>query len=148
MREDESDGVWTRNWWGTGGSRLCPRLLRKAESDLDSASSWGMFDILGGGLISTLIKHNDMDDAQAHMEEAKGALEKLSQELKDVDYQINLDFTVSDFLSLPTISLTAYLRIYLYKTVLMKQNNKWKKPLPRWKVFETTCTIYVNRHKI
>ena len=73
--------------------------LRKAESDLDSASSWGMFDILGGGLISTLIKHNDMDDAQAHMEEAKGALEKLSQELKDVDYQINLDFTVSDFLS-------------------------------------------------
>ena len=33
------------------------------------------------------------------MEEAKGALEKLSQELKDVDYQINLDFTVSDFLS-------------------------------------------------
>lgn len=73
--------------------------LRKAESDLGSASSWGMFDILGGGLISTLIKHNDMDDAQAHMEEAKGALEKLSQELKDVDYQINLDFTVSDFLS-------------------------------------------------
>ena len=73
--------------------------LRKAESDLDSASSWGMFDILGGGLISTLIKHNDMDDAQAHMEEAKSALEKLSQELKDVDYQINLDFTVSDFLS-------------------------------------------------
>ena len=73
--------------------------LRKAESDLDSASRWGMFDILGGGLISTLIKHNDMDDAQAHMEEAKGALEKLSQELKDVDYQINLDFTVSDFLS-------------------------------------------------
>ena len=73
--------------------------LRKAESDLDSASSWGMFDILGGGLISTLIKHNDMDDAQAHMEEAKGALEKLSQELKDVDCQINLDFTVSDFLS-------------------------------------------------
>ena len=73
--------------------------LRKAESDLDSASSWGMFDIFGGGLISTLIKHNDMDDAQAHMEEAKGALEKLSQALKDVDYQINLDFTVSDFLS-------------------------------------------------
>lgn len=73
--------------------------LRKAESDLDTASSWGMFDILGGGLISTLIKHNDMDDAQAHMEEAKGALEKLGQELKDVDYQINLDFTVSDFLS-------------------------------------------------
>ena len=73
--------------------------LRKAESDLDSASSWGMFDILGGGLISTLIKHNEMDDAQEHMEEAKGALEKLSQELKDVDYQINLDFTVSDFLS-------------------------------------------------
>lgn len=73
--------------------------LRKAESDLDSASSWGMFDIFGGGLISTLIKHNDMDDAQAHMEDAKHALEKLSQALKDVDYQINLDFTVSDFLS-------------------------------------------------
>ena len=73
--------------------------LRKAESDLDSASSWGMLDIFGGGLISTLVKHNDMDDAQAHMADAKHALEKLSQALKDVDYQINLDFTVSDFLS-------------------------------------------------
>ena len=73
--------------------------LRKAESDMDSARSWGMLDNLGWGLISPVFQHHDMDDAQAHMEEAKGALEKLSQELKDVDYQINLDFTVSDFLS-------------------------------------------------
>ena len=41
--------------------------LQKAEELLQKASSWGIWDMLGGGFFSTMFKHNRMDEAQAAM---------------------------------------------------------------------------------
>ena len=45
--------------------------LKSAKSKLDEAKSWGVVDILGGGIVSSLIKRSKMDDANAYMEQAK-----------------------------------------------------------------------------
>lgn len=37
--------------------------LERAKRSLSSASGWGLFDTLGGGFISGLIKHGKMNDA-------------------------------------------------------------------------------------
>ena len=34
--------------------------LREAQNKLNSARNWGIFDMLGGGLITDLIKHSKM----------------------------------------------------------------------------------------
>ena len=44
--------------------------LRNAQEKLNSAKNWGIWDIVGGGFMSSLIKHSRMDDAQEYMEEA------------------------------------------------------------------------------
>ena len=44
--------------------------LGSAQEKLNSAGNWGIFDILGGGLFSTMIKRSKMDDAQRLIEEA------------------------------------------------------------------------------
>lgn len=71
--------------------------LENSEIDLKSASGWGIVDLFGGGLITSLIKHNDMDDAQIHMNQAKDALSKLSDQLKTVSNDFDFHFDVMDF---------------------------------------------------
>lgn len=59
--------------------------LERAKRCLSSASGWGLFDTLGGGFISGLIKHSKMSDAENEIDKAKRALERFSKELRDVD---------------------------------------------------------------
>jgi hypothetical protein len=73
--------------------------LRSAQAELNSAKNWGMVDLLGGGLISGLVKHSKMDNAQRYMEQAKYDLSNFSRELNDVNMACNLNIDVGDFLS-------------------------------------------------
>lgn len=69
--------------------------LNDAEGFAASASNWGIFDMLGGGMISGLIKHSKMDDAQRAMERAQRELSSFQKELRDVQMRcpvsINFD---------------------------------------------------------
>lgn len=38
--------------------------LRAAQENLSSAKNWGLWDMFGGGFISTVVKHSKMDRAQ------------------------------------------------------------------------------------
>lgn len=74
--------------------------LRKAEQHLDSARGWGIFDILGGGTITTLIKHSKMDDARRCMQEAEYDLRRFREELADIripDLNIDGFMSFADF---------------------------------------------------
>lgn len=75
------------------------RALHNAETDLKSAGGWGIFDILGGGMITSMIKHSNMNSAQKHMNEARYALQKFSKELRDVDEDLDFQFDNMDFMS-------------------------------------------------
>ena len=58
--------------------------LQSARKYLNSAGNWGLLDIFGGGLISGIVKHDKMSDAEYEIEKAKEALQKFSKELRDV----------------------------------------------------------------
>ena len=66
-------------------------------SQLESASSWGIFDILGGGLFSSLVKRNKIGQANLSLEEISVSLKALNKELSDVD--ISLPDAIPDRLS-------------------------------------------------
>ena len=59
--------------------------LRRAQGYLNSARNWGIYDMLGGGLISSLVKHSKMDDAARCVREAQRDLRAFSRELGDVN---------------------------------------------------------------
>ena len=67
----------------TAGERALDSL-KTAKSKLDSARAWGIYDILGGGLISSVIKHGQIDNANEWMEQANHDLRKFAKELRDV----------------------------------------------------------------
>ncbi len=73
--------------------------LREAQTNLDSERNWGLWDMFGGGTITSLIKSSRMDRAKQNMEQAKYDLRSFSKELNDVSMVINLDIETGDFLS-------------------------------------------------
>lgn len=63
--------------------------INQVLNSLDSAEDWGVWDMLGGGLISTAIKHGHIDDAQNGLHQAQRALSDFQTELADVgDIQV------------------------------------------------------------
>jgi len=69
--------------------------LRRAKDQLDSARGWGIYDMLGGGIISSVIKRNRMNDASSSLREAQYALERFQKELGD----LNLSFVATEIRS-------------------------------------------------
>ena len=65
--------------------------LGNAADMLDDAVRWGIVDMLGGGLITTLLKHRKISDAQDEIDEAKHALRIFVKELDDVDEATGLN---------------------------------------------------------
>lgn len=58
--------------------------LASAEDRLGSAQGWGAYDMVGGGMISTMIKHGRIDEARDHIHEAQHHLRRFAKELKDL----------------------------------------------------------------
>lgn len=71
--------------------------LREAMNCLDSARNWGIYDIVGGGLISSLIKHSRMDKAQQYITNAKNSLRHFEEELRDLDNLDNINLDTQGF---------------------------------------------------
>ena len=70
--------------------------LRRAEKALDSARGWGIMDMLGGGMISGLIKHSKINDAQSYVDQARHDLEDFCRELRDVQLpEVRIDGLLS-----------------------------------------------------
>ena len=73
--------------------------LRQAKECLNSAGNWGIMDLLGGGLISTFVKHSKMKDADMLIQQARNDLRRFSRELMDVDTVSDFHIETGDFLS-------------------------------------------------
>ena len=58
--------------------------LETAADALGSASNWGLFDILAGGIISSLVKRSRLDDAEEALERARADLYAFTREVRDV----------------------------------------------------------------
>ena len=71
--------------------------LRKAKEQLASARGWGDFDIVGGGLLSSLVKHSHMDDAQQFIHAAKYDLQNFHKELTDLNEFDDINLDTQDF---------------------------------------------------
>ena len=55
--------------------------------------------MLGGGLLSTMVKHSRMDDAQAELNRAARAVEAFRRELRDVEQAADIRIESGGFLA-------------------------------------------------
>ncbi|HLN63930.1 MAG TPA: hypothetical protein VK464_20605 [Symbiobacteriaceae bacterium] len=65
--------------------------LADVLDSLEGARGWGTWDMLGGGMIATAMKHDKMDEARSQVHYAQQALAAFQRELKDVTMAIHVD---------------------------------------------------------
>jgi len=70
------------------------RALDDLIGSLLSAANWGTWDMLGGGMLSTAVKHSKIDNARSQAIKAQRYLERLSRELADVKIQAHLKIDI------------------------------------------------------
>lgn len=68
--------------------------LQEVLGYLSSAENWGIYDMVGGGMFSSMIKHGKIDSAQNALQLAKLKLEVFEKEMKDVKSE---DIYIEDF---------------------------------------------------
>lgn len=92
------------------------RSLQAAEQNLGSAGNWGIADMLGGGFITTMMKHSKIDDASEYMERARGDLRRFQKELRDI--QVNTDFNldIGDFLKFADFFFDGFIADYMVQS--------------------------------
>lgn len=79
------------------GSRV-KRDLLEVKNSLEKANDWGTFDMFGGGTISSFVKHQHIDDAEAHIHRAQTSMRYFQKELLDVQEEAHLEIDISGML--------------------------------------------------
>ena len=93
--------------WEAGNRAL--QSLKAAKQYLDSARNWGIWDMIGGGFISSLVKRDKLHDAQYQMDKAKSDLQMFTRELGDVSGFGQLDIEINDFIGYADLLLDNFL---------------------------------------
>ena len=75
------------------GNRLLNEV-NNAKKLLESAKTWGTIDLLGGDFLSSLAKHEKVNDAQKCFRRISNLLDDFNRELKDVNIT-NLNFSTT-----------------------------------------------------
>ncbi|MDN5365932.1 MAG: hypothetical protein PWP44_1135 [Thermacetogenium sp.] len=75
--------------------------LGNVENHLSSARNWGAWDLLGGGLLATAVKHSRLNEARIDVHRAQQLLHLFERELADVKEEMKIDIgglaTFADF---------------------------------------------------
>lgn len=90
--------------------------LYTAQEELAGARRWGIWDLLGGGLIANVMKHTRLDRAAGGLENAKRDLEIFQRELKDVDVPMDVRIDIGSFLVFADFFLDGLIADYLVQS--------------------------------
>ena len=72
--------------------------LEASDRLLRSSGRWGCLDLLGGGILVTLLKQAEMRDARRELEAAREAVRAFGRELKDVAFLMDVNLDTDDLL--------------------------------------------------
>ena len=71
--------------------------LDNVLNSLASAGNWGTWDLLGGGLIATHMKHSHLDEARGSVHEAQVRAARFERESADVSLDVDVALQFSGF---------------------------------------------------
>jgi len=71
--------------------------LSQLIKTLESAKSWGTWDVLGGGIIATAAKHSKIDEAKEQVYNVQSLIRAFEKELSDIEMSTDIDINISSF---------------------------------------------------
>ncbi|WP_273851646.1 hypothetical protein [Guptibacillus spartinae] len=103
-------------------------FLQEALKKLDKAKGWGTVDLLGGGPISSLVKHRHMDEAKDNIEQAQIRFEDFQRELSHVK-PVNEQIVESELLTSADILIDSIIFDWIVQDKIYNTEEEVKKQL-------------------
>lgn len=79
----------------TAGNLVVAGVEQVIQS-LESAENWGTWDILGGGLLSTAVKHSRINEARNEISDVQIKISQFKRELADVQKRVELQIDIGE----------------------------------------------------
>ncbi len=99
---------------------LVKSALNEAIHSLGKAGGWGTVDLLGGGFISDMIKHQHIDDAERNVHRAQTRMRQFQKELLDVQQQAHIEINISGMLKFADFFFDGLIADFLVKEKINK----------------------------
>ena len=99
----------------SAGEAAKTSLLLVIQS-LNSAAGWGIFDMVGGGLLATLIKHSHIDEAKRQVTAAENNLRRFHTELLDTPVYAQLQIDTDGFMKFADFFMDGFLFDFFMQT--------------------------------
>ncbi len=90
-------------------------LAKAAHESLDSADGWSTWDLFGGGLMTDMLKHGDIDEAQKRIEELQIQLRNFKTELTDVRIEATITIDIDEMLKFADYVFDGFFADYTVK---------------------------------
>ncbi|MDO4281524.1 MAG: hypothetical protein Q4C56_07835 [Peptococcaceae bacterium] len=103
--------------------RRAKSSLRRAQQALDSAGNWGIADMIGGGLISGVVKHSRLGDSRREMANARRDLQRFRRELADISEQVP-DLDIGSFLTFADFAFDGLIADALVQSKISKARSQ------------------------
>ncbi|MBT8492945.1 MAG: hypothetical protein KJO07_07775, partial [Deltaproteobacteria bacterium] len=109
--------------------RLAYEALAEVAGSLKSASNWGLFDIMGGGLIATVVKHSKIGNAKSQMAHAQQALGEFQKELNDVGVALQNEVEIGSISSFGDFVFDGLVFDFLVQSKINRSRESVKKAM-------------------
>ncbi|NLY21490.1 MAG: hypothetical protein GXZ08_09440 [Tissierellia bacterium] len=73
------------------------KTIEDGLSSLNSAAGWGTWDLFGGGLLTDVIKHSHINDADVMAQKAQSLMRSFRTELADIHIDSDIKVDISSF---------------------------------------------------
>lgn len=85
-------------WEASEAGKQSMVLMEEVLQHLNGAEEWSTFDMFGGGMLSTMMKYDKVDNAQKKIEELQVQLRKFHTELADISVQADIRIEIGEML--------------------------------------------------
>lgn len=103
--------------------------LEIALQSLEKAKNWGTWDMLGGGTISTYVKHNHIDDAKSNIHLAQHKLKNFQAELTDLGHYSTATIEISGLLTFADYFFDGIIADWMVQDKINNSYNEVRKQL-------------------
>jgi SepF-like predicted cell division protein (DUF552 family) len=110
----------------TAGNDVIADLDQLIRS-LVCAESWGIWDTLGGGLVSTAIKHSSIEDARSSIDNIQAKMSRFIRELADVRKDVELKIDIGEFESFADFFFDGLIADWIVQSRIVESLERSKK---------------------
>ncbi|EMI17707.1 hypothetical protein RMSM_05375 [Rhodopirellula maiorica SM1] len=115
------------------------QAVKRIQDTLASAANWGVMDMFGGGMLTTMAKHSKIDTAKDQARIAQRRLLRFEEELADADERLQVSLQIDGFSKFADYFFDGLISDWIVQTKISKARAECSSIISRVKAAVRAC---------